>query len=128
MALNIMMDADAMWSEPHHTMDYRMNRSFTKAVKLALSRTAKRTKYYIIDFGLSRQYPSNSCIETAPDGADRTVPEFVNGLEETPHDPFAVDIYCVGNVIQRYILNVRHHFILHRPNMYLNWDIGLSWI
>ena len=116
MVLNIMMDADALWSERHHIMDYRMNRPFTSRVKLALSRTASRHKYYIIDFGLCRQYPPDSCIETAPEGGDRTVPEFVNGLGETPHDPFAVDIYCVGNVIQRYILNVRHHFILHRPN------------
>ena len=116
MVLNIMMDADALWSERHHIMDYRMNRPFTSRVKLALSRTASRPKYYIIDFGLSRQYLPDSCIETAPEGGDRTVPEFVNGLEETPHDPFAVDIYCVGNVIQRYILNVRHHFIFDRPN------------
>ena len=128
MALNIMMDADAMWSEPHHTMDYRMNRSFTKAVKLALSRTAKRTKYYIIDFGLSRRYPPDSCVETAPEGGDRTVPEFVNGLEETPHDPFAVDIYCVGNVIQEYILDVSRSFLLHGKNVCLNQNVGLLWL
>ena len=128
MVLNIMMDADALWSERHHIMDYRMNRPFTSRVKLALSRTASRPKYYIIDFGLSRQYPPDSCIETAPEGGDRTVPEFVNGLEETPHDPFAVDIYCVGNVIQEYILDVSCWFLLHGKKVCLNQNVGLLWL
>lgn len=104
---NIMMDTSSMWPEPPHFMIPGWNQSFTKHVKKPYTRTAKSPKYYIIDFGLSRRYSSDNLHpqETAADGGDRTVPEFQNG--STPHDPFAVDIYCVGNIIQEYLLDVR---------------------
>ncbi|KAK7692260.1 hypothetical protein QCA50_003885 [Cerrena zonata] len=56
---------------------------------------------------MSRRYSLDDLhpTEVAPEGGGRTVLEFNNGLGRTPHDPFAVDIYCVGNVIQEYILD-----------------------
>lgn len=55
---------------------------------------------------MSRRYSSDDPhpTETAPEGGDQTVPEFRNRF--APHDPFAVDIYCVGNAIREYILDV----------------------
>lgn len=97
-----------MWPEPYHIMMTFMNRDFTAEVAKPFTRTAKAPKYYIIDFGMSRRYSPDDPhpTETTADGGDRTVPEFNDSLESTPHDPFAVDIYCVGNVIQEWILDV----------------------
>lgn len=112
MLYNIMMDFRKMWPEPYHTMAPYMNKTFTARVKSPFTRTARSPKYYIIDFGLSRRYSPDDLrpTETAPEGGDRTVPEFQN--EFAPHDPFAVDFYCVGNVIQKCILNVSS-WIIH---------------
>ncbi|KAK7692249.1 hypothetical protein QCA50_003874 [Cerrena zonata] len=106
MVYNIMIDSRDMWPEPFHVQATHMNRSFTAEVKRPFTRTARPPKYYIIDFGLSRQYLADNLnpTETLPEGADRSVPEFNNGTKPVVHDPFAVDIYCVGNVIQDYIL------------------------
>ncbi|KAK7692255.1 hypothetical protein QCA50_003880 [Cerrena zonata] len=106
MEYNIMMDSKDMWPEPYHVMASYMNRSFTAEVKKPFTRTARPPKYHIIDFGLSRQYPADNLnpTESIPEGGDRTVPEFSNGLGPVVHDPFAVDIYCVGNVVQNYVL------------------------
>lgn len=108
MFLNIMVDSRDMWPEPYHIMMNIRNRALTAHVKKPFTRTAKTPKYYIIDFGMSCRYSPDDPhpTETAPDGGDRTVPEFNNSFESTPHDPFAVDIYCVGNVIQEWILEV----------------------
>lgn len=97
-----------MWPEPYHIMAPYMNRSFTARAKRPFTRTAKAPKYYIIDFGMSRQYSHDDLhpMEMLPEGGDRTVPEFHNSLEPTRHDPFAVDIYCLGNVIKKYIVDV----------------------
>lgn len=106
MFLNIMIDSRRMWREPYHIMLPSMNREFTELVKDPFTRTAKSPKYYIIDFGMSRRYSPDDPHpqEIAAEGGDRTVPEFQNG--HAPHDPFAVDIYCVGNVIREFILEV----------------------
>lgn len=63
--------------------------------------TSKPPKYYVIDFGVSCWYSPDDPhpTETAPDGGDRTVPEFDNSWNSMEYDPFAVDIYCLGHVI-----------------------------
>lgn len=106
MFLNIMVDSRHMWPEPYHVMSPTMNRKYTDNVKKPFTRTARPPKYYIIDFGISRRYSPDdpNPQETIVEGGDRTVPEFKNG--HTPHDPFAVDIYYVGNVIREFILEV----------------------
>ena len=107
MSLNIMMDT-RMWPEPFHVQMSHMDPTFTVPVEEPYTRTSRPPKYFIIDFGMSRQYSPDDThpTETAPDGGDRTVPEFNNSWDDVEHDPFAVDIYCVGNVIQEFILDV----------------------
>ena len=106
------MSTREMWPEPFHVQMPHRNPTLTDDVKEPFTRTSRPPKYYIIDFGMSRQYsPDNPHpIETAPDGGDRTVPEFGDGCSRVAHDPFAVDIYCVGNVIQERILDVRPYY------------------
>lgn len=113
MRLNIMIDSRDMWPEPYHIMDNHMNRTFTGEVKKPFTRTAKAPKYYIINYRLSRRYPPDDphLMEIYPEGGDRTVPEFNNSTNPIPHDPFAVDIYCVGNVMRECIIDVGCHLI-----------------
>ena len=107
---NIMMSTREMWRDPFHPIMFHMDPTFTTMVKEPDTRTSRPPRYYIIDFGMSRRYSPDDLypIETAPDGGDRTVPEFNSSWDSVEHDPFAVDIYCVGNVIQEYILDVSH--------------------
>ena len=44
--------------------------------------------------------------ETHHAGGERTVHELNNSWDLVEHNPFAVDIYCLGNVIQTQILDV----------------------
>ena len=103
-----------MWPEPFHIMMPHMNPTFTEEVKEPRTRTSRPPKYYITDFGMSVQYSPDDPhpTETSPDGGDRTVPEFNNSTDLVEHDPFAVDIYTVGNVIKKEILDVCHSSII----------------
>lgn len=65
-------------------------------------------RYYIIDFGLSAQYPldKKGIKNKGPYGQDRSVPEHrLGGF----FDPFKVETYQLGNVILR-IAEVRIDF------------------
>jgi len=79
---------------PHATRDYK---GFAKHY----TRTARPTKYYLIDSGLSRKYnPEDGPIrEEVIFGGDKTVPEF-QGNNHEPQDPFPTDIYYIGNMVR----------------------------
>lgn len=72
------------------------------------NRTAYPTKYYIIDFGLSRQYDADvtSPREILDRGGDHSLPEVKHA--DVPCDPFKTDIYYVGNTIRANYLQVRN--------------------
>ncbi|KAF9463082.1 kinase-like domain-containing protein [Collybia nuda] len=95
---NIMMDSAPLYNEPIHVVDYYMNQEYTRLVKRQ-TRTLCPVRYYYIDFGSAVQYNP----EDGPPriqvghGGDRTVPEFKN---QTHCDPFAVDVYRLGNIIR----------------------------
>lgn len=71
------------------------------------NRTAHPTRYYLIDFGLSRKYNPDDGPPLEPPirGGDKTVPEFQHSTE--PCDPFPTDIYYLGNMIREDFLQVR---------------------
>ncbi|KAK7683327.1 hypothetical protein QCA50_013589 [Cerrena zonata] len=79
---NIMMDSRKLRSRSYDDIPL---------VKNPFSRTPQAPRYYIIDFGLSRRYPF--------DNSHR-----LNICPEVKDDPFAMDVCCLGNVIQRRIL------------------------
>ncbi|KAJ7670462.1 hypothetical protein B0H17DRAFT_1162153 [Mycena rosella] len=64
------------------------------------NRTQRPPKYYLIDFGLSRKYPTRDPPPLEPPiiGGDKTVPEHQRA---DPCDPFPTDIYVLGNMILR---------------------------
>ena len=119
------MSTQEMWRGPFHFQRPHRLPGYSGEAKEPSTRTSKRPKYYIIDFGMSRRYPPDDPhpTEDAPDGGDRTVPEFGDGRKYVVHDPFAVDIYCVGNVIQKRILDVRLHYHCSTHKLILNVEI-----
>ncbi|TFK74320.1 hypothetical protein BDN72DRAFT_893294 [Pluteus cervinus] len=100
---NIMMDGDEMFPEGWNHFLGRLTPQ-GKPHRTFFTRTQKPSKYYLIDFGLSRRYdPSDpDPLERPILGGDRTVPEFQTGKES--FNPFRTDIYYVGNLIRRYIM------------------------
>ncbi|TFK74300.1 kinase-like protein [Pluteus cervinus] len=100
---NIMMDGDEMFPKGWNHNFPELTPDGKKRVK-AFTRTQKPPKYYLIDFGLSRQYDASETnpLEAPIMGGDRTVPEFKTGKELV--NPFHTDIYYIGNMIREYII------------------------
>lgn len=82
-------------------------------VKNPFSRTAQAPRYYIVDFGLSRRYSFDNLYRT-------------DTCLEGKDDPFSLDVYCLGNVIQRRILEVSSMaFSIFR---FLNICLEIYWL
>ena len=64
-------------------------------------------RYYLIDIGLSRQYPSRDASDVPLRGYDTygcSIPEHRHGGRS---NPFRTDIYCLGNFVRENFLQVR---------------------
>ncbi|CCM03897.1 uncharacterized protein FIBRA_06048 [Fibroporia radiculosa] len=114
MNLNIMMDPRPLFPEMYHPRLIDWSRDLTHPAKHH-TRTARPTKYYFIDFGLSRRYdPASGPPREVPiHGGDRSVPEFRNSNE--PVDPFPTDVYYVGNLIREDFLQKYHGVEFMQP-------------
>lgn len=64
-------------------------------------------RYHIIDFGISSRFEDSSLprLVTGTNAQDREIPEL---SDSTPYDLFAVDVFTLGNLYKRNLLNVRH--------------------
>ncbi|KAJ7143407.1 hypothetical protein C8R43DRAFT_1109089 [Mycena crocata] len=78
------------------------------------TRTERPVKYYFIDFGLSRHYDSieNPPMEDIIVGGDKSPPEHAIPDQDTA-DPFATDIYYIGNVIRTEFLDGNKELFLY---------------
>ncbi|KIK41256.1 hypothetical protein CY34DRAFT_13149 [Suillus luteus UH-Slu-Lm8-n1] len=105
MWMNIMTDAKDIYVEPYHPAKPHMKRDFSGNASHR-TRTQRPPKYYIIDFGLSRQYDANdeNPLEYPVLGGDKTVPEFQNDMD-VALNPFPTDVYYLGNTIREQFLN-----------------------
>lgn len=99
MNLNIMMDPKPLYPEMYHPRVIDWSRDMRRPAK-HFSRTTHPTRYYFIDFGLSRKYNADEGQPREPpiQGGDKSVPEFQRSSE--PCDPFPTDIYYIGNLIR----------------------------
>lgn len=106
-----MMDPKPTFPKMYHPVRLWMSRDFKGTAKY-YTRTARPTRYYLIDFGLSRKYnPEDGEPEEIPiKGGDKTVPEFQGRGEFKPCNPFPTDIYYIGNLIRGDFLEVRIPF------------------
>ncbi|KAG6815258.1 hypothetical protein H0H87_003562 [Tephrocybe sp. NHM501043] len=100
-----MADAVHLFDAPPHPRRRFMMRDFMHLVRVVTSRTRNPVKYYLIDFGLSKEYPPGTPrLEVPPWGGDRTVPEHL--IPGQPAcDPFPVDVYCLGNCVRKWFLD-----------------------
>ncbi|KAH8107742.1 kinase-like domain-containing protein [Cristinia sonorae] len=99
MFLNIMLDPRPMFPKMYHPASTQRARDL-KGLAKHYSRTYKPTKYYLIDFGISRKYDASdeSPLEAPIFGGDKSAPEFKPPF--TPCNPFPTDVYYIGNVIR----------------------------
>ncbi|KAF6757918.1 kinase-like domain-containing protein [Ephemerocybe angulata] len=101
---NFMMDS-SLFTIPFHPFMSFKRLDYKGSARAKYTRTQHRPRYYIIDYGLSSRYDENEMPPSEVMGAygsDRTVPEHASPDE--PHNPFPIDIYCLGNLIRREIL------------------------
>lgn len=109
MNLNIMMDPKPVFPQMYHPRYDRKTIDFSGKAKY-YTRTARPTKYFFIDFGLSRKYDPRDMppVEIPIHGGDKSVPEFADSSE--PVNPFPTDIYYLGNLIREDFLQVRRKY------------------
>ncbi|TFY71477.1 hypothetical protein EVG20_g1544 [Dentipellis fragilis] len=101
---NILMDATPMYPEPWHPVELKRRRDW-KGKAQHWTRTEHPVKYYYIDYGLSQHFKSDSSQTWPPltlpaHGGDKTAPENQQDKWNTPCNPFATDIYYLGNLIR----------------------------
>jgi hypothetical protein len=103
-----MMDPSSLFPESFHPVEKHMRRDFTGKAK-HYTRTQRPTRYYLIDFGISRRYAAEDmpALEVPIWGGDKTVPEFQKSNNAC--DPFPTDVYYLGNTIRNEFLLVRNH-------------------
>lgn len=108
MNLNIMMDPRNMYPDMFHPCLTQNTRDWKGRAKY-YSRTARPTKYYITDFGLSLKFSpeDGSPVAYPVEGGDKTVPEFQNRSGWHVRNPFSTDVYYIGNMIREDFLQVR---------------------
>ncbi|KAI0037932.1 hypothetical protein FA95DRAFT_1506309 [Auriscalpium vulgare] len=113
---NIMLDPTGMYSTPFHPIEQHMRRDWKGKAKPRRTRTQLRPRYLFIDFGLSRAYSptdGDPPMDLPVRGGDKTVPEHVN--YDDPCDPFAVDVYYLGNLIRTHFMMKYHGFSFMLP-------------
>ena len=98
-----MFDPSKMYPEGYHPTQMDRSREFKSRAK-RYTRTQRPPRYYLIDFGLSRQYLSRKALDVPVRGGDRSAPELRN---ETPCNPFHTDIYYLGNLVRQEFMQVR---------------------
>ncbi|KAF9077759.1 kinase-like domain-containing protein [Rhodocollybia butyracea] len=95
---NMVMDARQMYPDGHHPSRPSRTYDYKKRAR-HFSRTLAPPRYYLIDFGFSQQYEPSE--ERTPEYAIRSggtePPEY---KAETPCDPFATDVFLLGNMIR----------------------------
>ena len=102
-ANNIMFDPSEMYPQGYHPIQIDRTRDF-KGRARRYTRTQRPPRYYLIDFGLSRQYFSRNVLDLPIRGGDKSAPEHRNAAR---CNPFYTDIYYLGNLVRHEFIQVR---------------------
>jgi serine/threonine protein kinase len=94
---NIMFDPCEMYPQGFHPTQLDRSRDFKGRAK-RYTRTQRPPRYYLIDFGLSRQYRSRKALDVPLRGGDKSAPEHRNANR---CNPFYTDIYYLGNLVRQ---------------------------
>jgi hypothetical protein len=101
-----MMDAADLYPDGFHPRDIDISRDYTHRAK-HYTRTQRPPKYYFIGFGSARRYSDDGPALDEPTwGFDKSVPEF-KVVPPVQCDPFATDVYYLGNALKEDFLAVR---------------------
>ena len=94
-----------MYPEGFHPIHNVMNRGWTALAKFKNRGDSTGVKYYFTDFGLSTKF-GDADAERLVTGCvcQVDVPELSDRI---PYDPFAVDVYLLGDVYKRAFIEVR---------------------
>ncbi|KAI0041368.1 hypothetical protein FA95DRAFT_707815 [Auriscalpium vulgare] len=111
---NIMYDPAPMYPIPAHPFKLTRRRDW-KARVSHYTRTQKPPKYYLIDFDLARRYDpeDGTPLELPLMGGDKSAPEHRN--MDKACDPFATDVYYVGNLMRERFVQKYHGFKFLKP-------------
>ncbi|KAJ7153518.1 hypothetical protein C8R43DRAFT_1002318 [Mycena crocata] len=97
---SFMVESTPLFRYLPHPLEPEQRRDFSGPPRITKTRTQISVKYFIIDFNLSVRYTdAGPHLELSGWGGDKTVPEFQT---QERSDPFAVDVYCLGNAIRQY--------------------------
>ncbi|PPQ89423.1 hypothetical protein CVT25_002189 [Psilocybe cyanescens] len=102
---NLMIDAHDLYPKGYHFV--RKNKSLNfKGRAQYHTRTQKPAKYYIIGYELARSYKADNKENLEPPVYNLTSPAscFRLDSEDSP-DPFATDVFYIGNMIRYYFLD-----------------------
>ena len=102
-ANNIMLGAPQMCLNGSHPVKSNRNKYFKGTAKV-YTRTQPPALYYLIDFGLSRQYVSRNVTDEPLRGGDKSAPEH---RSKRRCNPFQTDIYYIGNIVRHEFIEVR---------------------
>jgi hypothetical protein len=102
-----MFGASGMYPNGFHPMKNNRNKNFKGTAK-AYTRTQRPPVYYLIDFGLSRQYISLDVTDEPLRGGDKSAPEH---RSKRRCNPFQTDIYYIGNLVRHEFMEVRTDFL-----------------
>jgi hypothetical protein len=110
---NIMMDPRPMYTKSFHSIQTDRTPDLKHRAPY-MTRTDRPPKYYFVNLSQAIVFASdidqsNPVRMPISFGKDKTVPEHRGDIMmQTTHcDPFAVDVYCLGNIIRTEFLQVR---------------------
>ncbi|KAJ7141152.1 hypothetical protein C8R44DRAFT_866796 [Mycena epipterygia] len=114
-----MIDAQHLYSNGFHPQFQYKNLDFKAGRPKHYTRTQLPPKYYLIDFGISIRFDPSLGADARGalpirDG-DISVPEYEGDGVEEPTDPFATDVYFLGNLIRTQFLDGQRdpRYIVH---------------
>ncbi|GJJ14633.1 hypothetical protein Clacol_008899 [Clathrus columnatus] len=107
---SFMYDPTDIFPEGYHPVLKNMSRDLKKRAKYR-SRTEYPPRYYIVNFSHARIYEPGQRITDKPVIAtDTSIPEFQGSNFRRRHDPFATDVYILGNMIKHEFIEEKHGF------------------
>ncbi|KAF9005495.1 kinase-like domain-containing protein, partial [Cyathus striatus] len=125
---NMMSDTLQLFRILPHPVTMGVNFTRTGKPKLASTRLQKSVKHYFVDFGLSQLHPTGSSRLQYPGygGNWLSVPEFQKRKSTELCDPFAVDVYCMGDFMRTRFRTGEPHTAAFRgleflDNLIANW-------
>jgi hypothetical protein len=97
-----MLDPSGMYPKGFHPIQINRSRDF-QGKPQQYDRTQRPPRYYLIDFGLSRQYNSRNALDDPLRGGDKSAPEHQHRRR---CNPFHTDIYHLGNLVRERLMKV----------------------